>query len=94
MSLEIQEPAHVQSPAGSAVAAVAEPGAGSIPPDRTHWGFVLGLEAHRLGQPECPFLPRTMAAAQFAHGWRDAEEDARRADVEADLRFEMTYCQE
>ncbi len=61
-------------------------------PDRTHWGFLLGLDAYRRGDPECPFLAHSIAAIQFHHGWQEAEEDARRADHQFDVQFEANYC--
>jgi hypothetical protein len=61
-------------------------------PCRTHWGFLLGFHDYQLGQAECPFLAGSRAAAQWRAGWADAEEDARRGDVLADERFELTYC--
>jgi hypothetical protein len=96
MSFDIQEPAHAQPQAGSdlVAAAVVAAGASSIPPDPTHWGFLLGLEAYRLGQPECPFPAGCMAAAQFQHGWADAEVDAARADQLWELHTLRNYCGE
>jgi hypothetical protein len=54
-----------------------ELGVGEATPLCCSWWFLLGVQAHGLGQRDNPYLAGSAAHAEWALGWLDADRAAR-----------------